>query len=72
MTAEEADVIAQLTAERGGALELAAMTRRQAAVSGRLEANTNYLRVIQDCACIAGPGIEALKRYRKAFAKTHQ
>ena len=67
MTVEEAEILAQLAAERGGAMHSSTMTRRARAVAERMSANTNYVRIVAGCACVTEPGRAALKNHQKAF-----
>jgi hypothetical protein len=56
-----------ISAKNGGAIMLSGLSRRERAIAMRLEANTNYLRIVVDCACITKPGHDALQKHRAAF-----
>jgi hypothetical protein len=71
MTAEEADVILQISIEDGARLPLIRMSKRCRAVAGRIEANTHgYLRIIGDVAFALPRGIEAMNSYYSSFARS--
>lgn len=70
MTAEEADVLRQISAEQGEQLPLVRMSRRCQAVAQRIEANTRgYLRIIGNVAFLLPHGHEAMHKYYSAFAR---
>ena len=69
MTVEEADVLTQLAAERGGVLSLRDMTPRNVAIAQRMSVATNYVRLMGGAACRTVPGREALEKHRAQQSK---
>lgn len=67
MTTEEAALLDLLAGNKGGACMLSDLSRRNKAIAGRLQANTNYIRIVSDCACLTEPGRSALRKHRIAF-----
>lgn len=66
MTTEEAALLKLLRAD-DGLRALDGLSHRNRAIAHRMAANTNYVRIVCDIACLTHPGSKALDKHVEVF-----